>query len=184
MKDYKNHAAETVGPGESRLFSDGSVVVRHENLPWIPTGLPGVDFKCLNIDWDRHMYVVLQRAPAGTCAPEHYHYGPNHTFVLEGGFKYEHGDIGKGDYLCESSDIFHDGQAGDEDMLLIGVVFDGVGPLGDNGKPELENTLDCITVYNLAKEAGAAGHLLPPPASYKRHAMWQHANAYGYETAA
>lgn len=184
MKDYKNFKAEVVKPGETKLFSDGSLVVRHESLPWLPTGLPGVEFKCLNIDWERHMYVALQKAPAGLQAPGHYHYGPNHTFVIEGGFKYEHGEIGRGDYVVETSDIFHEGEGSDQDMLLLGIIFDGVGPLGEDGRPELENTLDCFTVYNMAKAAGAADHLTPPPASYKRHAMWQHAAEYGYAPAA
>jgi hypothetical protein len=178
MKDNVNRKIEKAADDETKLFSDGSVVVRPDGLPWTPMGLEGVEFKLMNVDWDRHMYIMLQRVRADAAGLEHYHYGVAHAFVVEGDFNYEYGHMVSGAYLYEASDIFHDVAAGPNGVTVMAIVFDGIGRLGADGKPDLEGALDCQAVYNLAKENSAADHIPPPPASFKKMDRWGHAEQY------
>jgi quercetin dioxygenase-like cupin family protein len=166
--------------GESKLFNDGSVLVRPQNLPWtpIPGWAEGIDFKLLNIVWDRHIYVVILRLAPGCAAVGHYHYGVAHAWVLEGDFTYEYGDVVAGSYLYEESDLVHEAVAGDRGTTVMAVMFDGIGPVGDDGRPDKEAAFDCMSMYLAAKENGGADHVPPPPAAYKKLDLWQHAAQY------
>jgi 2,4'-dihydroxyacetophenone dioxygenase len=180
MKDNVTHKVETAAPGETKRFSDGSLLVRLESLPWTPLGhgMNGIDFKLLSIDWERHIYVVYQRLLPGSATVEHYHYGAAYAWVVEGDFSYEYGHVKAGSYLCEGSDILHVATAGDKGVTVLAVLFDGIGPLGADGNPDTSKVLDCLYMYNAAKANGAADHILPPPADYRKLALWPHAHQY------
>lgn len=147
---------------ESKLFADGSSLVRVERLPWVPWALEGMDIRILAIDWDRGMYTGILKIKAGTQAPPHYHFGHAHALLMKGYVLYEYGKINEGDYIFESDDIIHEATM-PVDTEFFAVFFDGVGGVDENGRPDPSTIADCMAMYNLAKTVGAADHLPPPP---------------------
>lgn len=162
LKLMNSGEIEQAGEGESRRFSDGSSLVRAGRLPWVPWALEGMDIKVLAIDWDRGMYTGILRIKGGTVAPPHYHFGHAHAILLKGKVLYEYGTINQGDYIFESDDILHEAEM-PVDTEFFAVFFDGVGGVDEKGVPDPSTIVDCMAMYRLAEQAGAAGHLLPPP---------------------
>ncbi|KRB84069.1 hypothetical protein ASE00_22470 [Sphingomonas sp. Root710] len=182
MKNNMVSVADRASDDETKRFSDGAVLVRPDSLPWtpIPGWAEGIDFKLLNVVWDRHIFVVILRLHPGMSAVGHYHYGVAHAWVLAGDFTYEYGDVVAGSYLYEEDDLVHEAVAGPNGTTVMAVMFDGIGPVGEDGKPDRENAFDCLFMYNLAKENGAANHIPPPPASFKKLELWRTADQYEY----
>lgn len=151
---------------ESRIYADGSALVRGGSLPWIAWG-DGLDLKVLSIEWEREVMVFLLKNRRGLKADRHCHVGTAHGFLLTGFVETELGDVHAGDYIVETGGVVHDAYAVEESIYLS-VVFAGVGGLDESGVPDDTLVTDCMVLYNLAVEAGCADHLAPPPKGWRR----------------
>jgi anti-sigma factor ChrR (cupin superfamily) len=75
-------------------------VVYSEELPWVPSPLPGVDRRMLERDGEEVARATsVVRPPPGNSFDAHTHGGSEEFFVLEGVFSDEHGDFGPGMYV-------------------------------------------------------------------------------------
>ena len=69
---------------ESKIFPDGSSLVRVEEIPWSPWVMEGTEFKLLYINRAHAMFTALIRMPPNLETPDHHHFGEAHAYVLEG----------------------------------------------------------------------------------------------------
>jgi anti-sigma factor ChrR (cupin superfamily) len=72
-------------------FPDGSSIVRVEQLPWTPWGMPGTYFKLLKLDDGIGIMVFLLKVDPNVELSPHKHFGNGNVYVLKGGFGYENG---------------------------------------------------------------------------------------------
>jgi 2,4'-dihydroxyacetophenone dioxygenase len=146
----------------SKIFPDGSSLVRVNELPWTPWAMDGADFKLLYISRSHGIFHALIRMRGGLETPDHHHFGEAHAFVLEGHFSYEYGTMYKGDYICEAGGIHHKPIIGPEGATFYVVFHTGLSGVGADGLPT-GDIVDCEWMYRAAKANGAAEHLPPPP---------------------
>ena len=85
-------AEAELGPLDSRYVSVA-------DLPWKPTGYPGVDMKILLEDKESGLLTALFRWKPGSELPLHEHVEIEQTFVLEGSVVDDEGEVRKGDYV-------------------------------------------------------------------------------------
>ena len=147
---------------ESKIFPDGSSLVRCEQIPWTAWAMEGSDFKLLYINRAHGMFTALIRMRGGLETPDHHHFGEAHAYVLEGDFSYEYGTMYKGDYIVEAGGIHHKPTIGPDGATFFVIFYAGLSGVGTNGIPEGE-FVDCEWMYRVANANGAAGHLPPPP---------------------
>ena len=138
-------------------FPDRSTIVRAGQLPWTPWAMPGTRFKLLYINRAIQLTVVLLDVEPNTEASVHKHFGDAHAYILKGGFGYEHGEVFEGDYMVEAGGITHVPKTGSQGVLMLGMMFGGLGGIGPDG--QLAGLLDCDWHYQTAKANGAAAHL-------------------------
>jgi anti-sigma factor ChrR (cupin superfamily) len=69
------------------------------DLPWKPTGCPGVDMKVLMEDKETGLLTALFRWQPGSELPLHEHVEIEQTYVLEGSIVDDEGEVRKGDYV-------------------------------------------------------------------------------------
>mgnify|MGYP000001691952 FL=1 len=147
---------------ESKIFPDGSSLVRVEEIPWTPWVMEGTEFKLLYINRAHAMFTALIRMPPNLETPDHHHFGEAHAYVLEGEFSYEYGTMHTKDYIVEAGGITHKPTIGPDGATFFTIFFGGLGGVGADGLPEGGIT-DCNEMYRLAAANGAADHLPAPP---------------------
>jgi hypothetical protein len=156
---------------KSGYFPDNSAIVRVNEIPWTPFNLVGSEqgsvFKLLSVLWNHDMYTMYLNVPGGLTVEPHYHLGEAHGYIFTGSFDYEYGDIYAGDYLAEGDNIAHNAQLGPDDVLQFSLIFGGLCGVLPDGGPDLSTNMGCMEVYNVAKAAGAADHILPPPPGWR-----------------
>lgn len=141
-------------------FADGSSIVRVEQLPWTPWGMPGTYFKLLKLDDGVGMMVFLLKVDPNVELSPHKHFGNANVYVLKGGFGYENGQVFKGDYMCEGGGITHKPFTYNEETLMLAFGFGPVAGFDDNGN--LVGLIDNDWMYEAAKANGAADHIVRP----------------------
>ena len=146
----------------SKIFPDGSSLVRCEQVPWTDWAMEGSEFKLLYINRSHSMFTALIRMRGGLETPDHHHFGKAHAFVLEGEFSYEYGTMFKGDYIVEAGGIHHKPTIGPDGATFFVIFYAGLSGVGEDGLPAGE-FVDCEWMYRTAKANGAADHLPPPP---------------------
>ncbi|WP_144097947.1 cupin domain-containing protein [Croceicoccus sediminis] len=151
---------------ESRVYPDGSALVRGGSLPWIAWA-DGLDAKVLSIDWEKEMMVFLLKNRRGLKADHHCHVGAAYGYLVSGFVETELGDVHGGDLIIEPGGVVHDALS-IEESIYLSIVFYGVGGLDENGEPDDNAVLDCMGLYQLAVGAGCADHLTPPPEGWSR----------------
>lgn len=147
---------------ESKIFPDGSSLVRCEQIPWTPWVMEGSEFKLLYINRAHGMFTALIRMRGGLETPDHHHFGEAHAFVLEGDFAYEYGRMFKGDYIVEAGGIDHKPTIGEDGATFFVIFYGGLSGVGENRLPT-GDFIDCEFMYRTAAANGAADHLPPPP---------------------
>jgi anti-sigma factor ChrR (cupin superfamily) len=73
--------------------------VNVSDLPWKPTGHPGVEMKVLMEDKDSGLLTALFRWQPGAVLPLHEHVEIEQTYVLEGSIVDDEGEVRKGDFV-------------------------------------------------------------------------------------
>jgi quercetin dioxygenase-like cupin family protein len=81
-----------LGPLASRYLSVS-------DLPWKPTGHPGVEMKVLLEDKESGLLTALFRWEPGAVLPLHEHVEIEQTYVLEGSIVDDEGEVRKGDFV-------------------------------------------------------------------------------------
>jgi|TARA_B110000967_G_scaffold9222_2_gene9265 2,4'-dihydroxyacetophenone dioxygenase len=150
------------GRHESKVFPDGSSLVRCEQVPWTTWAMEGSEFKLLYINRAHSMFTALIRMEGGLDTPDHHHFGEAHAFVIEGDFSYEYGTMYQGDYIVEAGGINHKPSIGEGGATFFVVFYGGLSGVGEDGLPEGE-IVDVGWMYRAAAANGAADHLPPPP---------------------
>ncbi len=153
---------KVAGRNESKIFPDGSSLVRAEQIPWTAWAMEGSEFKLLYINRAHGMFTALIRMKGGLETPDHHHFGEAHAFVLEGEFSYEYGTMYKGDYIVEAGGINHEPTIGPDGATFFVIFYAGLSGVGLDGLPTGE-FIDCEWMYRTAAANNAAGHLPPPP---------------------
>ena len=69
------------------------------DLPWKPSGYPGIDMKVLLEDKDSGLLTALFRWQPGAVLPLHEHVEIEQTYVLEGSIVDEDGEASKGEFV-------------------------------------------------------------------------------------
>jgi quercetin dioxygenase-like cupin family protein len=90
--------AGPVLPPGGRLVAPGIAAVIAADSPWLPTPLPGIEYKLLHRDEERRSTTRLLRFSAGAAYPAHRHGGVEEVFVLEGSVTLNGILLGPGDY--------------------------------------------------------------------------------------
>jgi hypothetical protein len=149
---------------ESGYFADGTLVARVDRLPWTPLNDDGAEFKLLAVFWELDMFVMLARFPGNIPVSEHYHLGAAHGYNMTGSFEYpEYARAFPGDYLGEPADHAHSATVYEDDCLQLSIIFGGLAEVNPDGTPDLASVLGCAEAYDIARAAGAAPHISPPP---------------------
>ena len=87
--------------GGSKVFPDGSSLVRARAVPWSPWISPGTRFKLLDVDLSFHKMTLLVEADAGAVLDAYRHGGAAEYFIEAGAFECSRGALASGDYLYE-----------------------------------------------------------------------------------
>ena len=153
---------DVAGRHESKIFPDGSSLVRCEQIPWTPWAMEGSEFKLLYINRAHGMFTTLIRMRGGLETPDHHHFGEAHAYVLEGDFSYEYGTMYTGDYIVEAGGINHKPTIGPKGATFFVIFYAGLSGVGPDNLPT-GDFVDCNWMYRAALANGAAGHLPPPP---------------------
>ena len=85
----------------SRVFPDGSSLVKARGVAWTPWIGPGTRFKLLDVDRSFNKMTLLIAADAGASLAGYRHFGAGEYFVEIGAFACDRGALGAGDYLYE-----------------------------------------------------------------------------------
>ena len=140
-----------------RVFDDGSLIVRAEQVPWTPWALPGTWFKLLDYDHN-HSFTVILLKIAGDAPPvAHKHIGAANAYIVSGGFGYEHGHVYGGDYMCEAGGVTHTPSAHPEGCILLGFMHGAVQGLNADGS--IAGVIDVDWYIEAAKNNNAFAHL-------------------------
>jgi anti-sigma factor ChrR (cupin superfamily) len=84
---------------QTELGALASRFVKVAELPWKPTGYPGVDMKVLMEDKESGLLTALFRWEPGSELPLHEHVEIEQTYVLEGSIVDDEGEVREGDYV-------------------------------------------------------------------------------------
>ena len=130
------------------------------DLPWVPWVMEDTWFKLLSVNETTGGYTMMLKVSPNNVAPIHGHIGSIEGIILEGGFAYDD-DVGyAGDYVHEPSGINHKPNTGPDGLVMFAVVY---GPLvGYNEDGSVAAILDGKMMYEMAENAGQAGHISKP----------------------
>src|SRR5262245_48789763 len=84
-----------------------STLVDVSALEWKPTKFPGIDIKVLMDDPASGLLTALFRWAPGSVLPLHEHTGIEQTFVLEGSFEDDDGEVTAGNYVSRPAGSRH-----------------------------------------------------------------------------
>lgn len=112
-----------------------------KKLPWVPTGLGGMETKLCKVNPITGQYIVLTKSPGGDQnVPAHLHHGTVIVYTIQGKWKYVEDEwvSGPGDVVFEPSGSLHRPVAvsQDEDVITF-TIIDGALEFKD----EAGNTL-------------------------------------------
>ena len=138
--------------------SDGSVLVRVDEIPWTPWAMDGTWFKLLRVDDDNAAMVMLLKVAPNSPAPPHHHLGSAEVIVLEGCFSYDYGTIRTGDYVFEAGGTTHDPTTHEEGAVMFAIVKGGLQGTDERGRPG-GPVLDINWHMEMARANGAASHI-------------------------
>lgn len=77
------------------------------DLPWSPTRFPGISWKILMEDKERGLLTALFKWEPGSELPLHEHVEIEQTFVLEGSFEDDEGEVLAGNYVWRPAGSRH-----------------------------------------------------------------------------
>ena len=91
QEDYMNSShdryTESIGDSQaSKRFADGAVIVRTEQMPWMPWAAPGTYCKVLHMDRSHVKTTLMIKVDANTPLGKHQHMGDAEAYLLEGDF--------------------------------------------------------------------------------------------------
>lgn len=112
-----------------------SRIARTEELPWVPSPVPGKSSRPLRFLRDNRGFVELLRMEPGVAMPPHRHTGETHAFNLSGSRRLDTGEvIGPGDYVFEPPGSIDSWDVvGDEPLVALVVVMGEVEDLAPDG---------------------------------------------------
>jgi anti-sigma factor ChrR (cupin superfamily) len=84
-----------------------SSVVEPEGMEWQPTKYPGIDIKVLLNNPETGLLTALFRWAPGSVLPLHEHVEIEQTYVLEGAFEDDEGEITAGNYVSRPAGSRH-----------------------------------------------------------------------------
>lgn len=70
-------------------------------------GYPGIEFKVLNVDEQRHSVHFLARMQPGSEFPIHQHMGSAFVYTVQGSWDYEEGHMPEGSFVIEKQGSVH-----------------------------------------------------------------------------
>ena len=100
-----------LGPLDSRPVEVG-------DLPWTPTRYPGIDMKILMEDPASGLLTALFRWQPGSRLPLHEHVDIEQTYVLEGSFADDAGELTAGNYVWRPAGSRHEAWSRDGALML------------------------------------------------------------------
>lgn len=110
-----------------------------KQLPWVPTGLGGMETKLCKVNPITGQYIVLTKSPGGDQnVPAHLHHGTVIVYTIQGKWKYlEDGWVsGPGDVVFEPSGSLHKpvSMSPDEDVITFTIIDGALEFKDENGK--------------------------------------------------
>lgn len=110
-------------------------IARTDDLPWVPSPVPGKSSRPLRFLRDNRGFVELLRMEPGVAMPPHRHTGETHAFNLSGSRRLDTGEIvGPGDYVYEPPGNIDSWEVvGDEPLVALVVVMGEVEDLAPDG---------------------------------------------------
>ena len=110
-------------------------IARTDDLPWVPSPVPGKSSRPLRFLRDNRGFVELLRMEPGVAMPPHRHTGETHAFNLCGSRRLDTGEIvGPGDYVYEPAGNIDSWEVvGDEALVALVVVMGEVEDLAPDG---------------------------------------------------
>jgi 2,4'-dihydroxyacetophenone dioxygenase len=110
-------------------------IARNDDLPWVPSPVPGKSSRPLRFLRDNRGFVELLRMEPGVAMPPHRHTGETHAFNLSGSRRLDTGEIvGPGDYVYEPPGNVDSWEVGgDEPLVALVVVMGEVEDLAPDG---------------------------------------------------
>ncbi len=158
MSSSPDQQAERIGDAEvSKRFADGAVIVRTEQMAWMPWAAPGTYCKVLHMDMSHAKTTLMIKVDPNTPLGKHEHLGDAEAYLLEGDFVYEHGGGEAGDYLCEQGGIAHVPKTGEQGLVLFGMNYGTLHGLDEQG--QLAGVIDNNFYFALAEQHGLHTHL-------------------------
>jgi anti-sigma factor ChrR (cupin superfamily) len=100
--------------------------------------------------------VVLNTFDPGSRFAPHKHMGAVEIFMLSGSFFYDNGQVYANDFMLEAGGVTH-APGSDEGALMLAIFHGPLQILDDDGQVLVTVGID--EMYELAREAGAVGHL-------------------------
>jgi 2,4'-dihydroxyacetophenone dioxygenase len=110
-------------------------IARADELPWVPSPVPGKSSRPLRFLHGDRGFVELLRMEPGVAMPPHRHTGETHAFNLSGRRRLDTGAvIGPGDYVYEPAGTIDSWAViGDEPLVALVVVMGEVEDLAPDG---------------------------------------------------
>ena len=84
-----------------------SSLVEVDAIDWMPTKYPGIDIKVLLNDESTGLLTALFRWAPGSVLPLHEHVEIEQTYVLEGSFEDDEGEVTAGNYISRPAGSRH-----------------------------------------------------------------------------
>jgi anti-sigma factor ChrR (cupin superfamily) len=125
--------------GQELLAELSSRYVHIDDLPWEPSGGPGIERKVLLEDKERGMLTALIRWSPGSKLPMHEHLDFEQSFVLEGSLCDHEGECKAGDYVWRPPGSSHRAWSPDGCLLLAIFLAPNKFLEGPKAKPDDKN---------------------------------------------
>jgi quercetin dioxygenase-like cupin family protein len=142
---------------DHEVWEDGSLVVRAEQIDWVPWALPGTWFKLLDYNRNHSWFVFLLKVDPDAPEVTHKHIGAANAYILQGGFSYDKGGVRAGDYFVEAGGISHTPKSDPDGCIMLGFTNGALAGLDEDGSPA--GIIDVDWMVEQAKAHGAFGHL-------------------------
>lgn len=138
-----------------------SAFLNIDDIPWSPWVMEGTEFKLLNIQPATGGFTMMLKVSEDNHAPIHGHIGDVEGIITRGGFSYDDDDGHAGYYVHERGGVNHRPHTKAAGMEMFAIAH---GPLcGYNDDGSIGGVVDAKLMYKMAKEAGNADHITPPP---------------------
>lgn len=131
-----------------------------EALPWAPWVMEGTEFKLFNINPTTGGFTMLLKVSANNVAPIHGHLGSVEGIITKGGFGYGDDRGREGHYVLEEGGINHRPDTDSDGMEMLAIAHAPLCGYEENGA--IGGIVDAKLMYQMAREAGAADHIVKP----------------------